>query len=217
MEEVSDPLRALEDVLKPDARQGSLVHELRHVHEMLSAMTLHGSVPVGVRQLFETAKNVRLYTYFVYPFHQVAEMTAYQALEMSLLVRWQQEHGGENAAGSRRAPTLGVLLRHAASNGWIHNNGFSGRFWRAERSLIAERCEIALLAGSGDQEAMTINDPTEAEIQDRAEKIDVVSALVRSVPKMRNDLAHGSSRLVPISDYVLQDVRDAINMIFTKE
>lgn len=35
-----------------------------------------------------------------------------------------------------------------------------------------------------------------------------------AIPKMRNSLAHGSTKLMPMSDAVLQDVRDAINMLF---
>lgn len=215
MNELSDPLRRLEDILKPDPRQENLAQKLEDVHQMLSRMTLSDSVPSAIRQLFETAKNVRLYTYFVYTFHQVAEMAAYQALEMALLVKWRSCRLKEEDAGSR-PPTLGLLLRTAAEMGWIRNEGFVGATWRAERALIAERAAAGNQPAQ-DSEAVGFSYPTETEIKERAATMDVVSALVKSIPKMRNSLAHGSARLMPVSDYVLMDVRDAINMIFSVE
>ena len=81
---VDDPLRPLGDVTEPDPREASLATSLAGLHANISTLVLHENVPVGVRQLFETAKNARLYTYFVYRFHQVAEMLAYQTLERAL-------------------------------------------------------------------------------------------------------------------------------------
>jgi hypothetical protein len=213
--QVDDPLRPLADILKADDRQGNLPFRLEDVHAMLSAMTLHAQVPDGVRQLFETAKNIRLYTYFVYRFHQVAEMAAYQTLEMSLLLRWRSEHPEVAGEECRRLPTLGQLLQEAGARQWIWNGGFSGRRWRAERIILDERGVEAMRAHmAGSTDPIQFNDPTPEEVEARMVTVDVVSALVKSVPKMRNTLAHGSTKLVPMSDYVLQDVCDAVNMIF---
>jgi hypothetical protein len=86
-EEVPDPLKALSEVYAPDARQAHFVGTLADAHAILTQITLHTGVPVNVRQLFETAKNVSLYSWFVYRFHQVAESVAYSALEMALRER----------------------------------------------------------------------------------------------------------------------------------
>jgi hypothetical protein len=59
-----------------------------------------------------------------------------------------------------------------------------------------------------------IADPTPEEVAARAEQIDVTKLLMDFLPELRNQLAHGSARLSPTSDYVLQDVCDALNMIF---
>lgn len=50
----------------------------------MSELTLHSGVPVAVLQTFETAKNVSLYSWFVYRFHRVAELVVYSALEFAL-------------------------------------------------------------------------------------------------------------------------------------
>lgn len=215
MPDVSDPLRPLADVFKPDERQPNLVQSLEDVHAILSGLVLHERVPVDVRQLFETAKNVRLYSYFVYRFHQVAQVVAYQALEMALLLRWEQEQSTTNDGRRKRQPTLQPLLEEAARRQWLRNDGFSGRYWRAERALLSERTTEAIrIHGMESAGEITIPAPTENEIAKRADDIDVVGALITAVPSLRNKLAHGSSMLVPMSDHVLQDVADAINMLF---
>lgn len=215
--EVSDPLRPLAEVFKPDVREPNLGQTLPEIHAFLTAMTLHDDVPVGVRQLFETAKNARLYTWFVYPFHQVTEMLAYQALERALKEHWNIEtrrYASVDDAGFK-SPGLSALLRKAGREGWIHNEGFSGRQWRAEKAILAERAESAIrLLDKSCADTVEIAEPTDQEIAERAVRIDVVAALVAALPKMRNSLAHGSTKLAPISDAVLRDVRDAINMIF---
>ena len=81
---VDDPLKPLADVNTADSRQVHFVETLPDAHAELAGMTLTACTPKAVRQLFETAKNVSLYSFFVYPFHQVSESVAFQALEMAL-------------------------------------------------------------------------------------------------------------------------------------
>jgi hypothetical protein len=89
-------------------REEFLAQSLEQIHADLSALTLHDRVPGGVQQLFETAKNARSYTYYVYRFHQLAEMTAYLALERALKERWNSEVAGLPSIDDRdfRAQTL---------------------------------------------------------------------------------------------------------------
>jgi hypothetical protein len=86
-DEIEDPMKALSEIYKPDVRQANLVGDLSDIHAVLSQMVLHEEVPPNVRQLFETAKNVSLYSWFVYRFHQVAELVAFSALELALKER----------------------------------------------------------------------------------------------------------------------------------
>ena len=73
-EDVEDPLKSLNEICSPDPRQKHFTGSLSDRHHILSEINLHLGVPVDVRQLFETAKNLCLYTWFVYRFHQVAEL-----------------------------------------------------------------------------------------------------------------------------------------------
>jgi hypothetical protein len=147
-------------------------------------------------------------------------MLAYQALERALKERWNAQIGRYPSvdAADFQSPGLAVLLRTAGREGWITNEGFSGRWWRARKAILAERTEAAIRTlESPSTEVLEIEDPTEAEIAERAGRIDVVAALAGAIPKMRNSLAHGSTKLVPMSDAILQDVRDAISMMFDPE
>ncbi len=215
--QVEDPLRPLADVTKPDERQAFLVQTLDALHAGLSELALGDDVPLGVRQLFETAKNARLYTYFVFRFHQVAEMLAYQALERALKERWNSEIGLYPSIDDQEIdfPPLSELLKVAVSRGWTRTEGFRSREHRAYQALMSARSteSIMEMQKSG-EETGPIHEPTESELREWADKIDVAGILARHVPDLRNSLAHGSARLSPTSDLLLADICDAINMLF---
>ncbi|HLF10722.1 MAG TPA: hypothetical protein VJA26_05870, partial [Gammaproteobacteria bacterium] len=172
---VDDPLKSLADVTSPDERQANLAQSLADVHAFLAELVLDERVPVTVRQLFETAKNVRLYAYFAYRFHQVAETVAYQALERGLRTRWNDEVARLASIEDSEYvwPGLSSLLLEAAAKKWVRNEGFSGRFRRAWNSLVGERSIAAIqamtLRGATQQE---IADPTEEEVEAQAAQID---------------------------------------------
>lgn len=58
--------------------------ELRDHYEAVSRFVLSQSVPDNIRSRFNTAKNVLLYTWFVYDFYPVAELQALSVLELAL-------------------------------------------------------------------------------------------------------------------------------------
>src|SRR6185436_14808131 len=95
-------------VCEPDSRQSAFLIQLPTIHAQLSAMTLHRGVPLAARQLFETAKNASLYSWFVYRFHQVAELVAYSALELALRARAGYK---ERLDPGEKAPSLAQLLK----------------------------------------------------------------------------------------------------------
>jgi hypothetical protein len=207
----------LADVTKPDERQPFLVQDLEVLHAGLLTLTLGDHVPVGVRQLFETAKNTRLYTYFVFRFHQVAEMLAYQSLERALKERWNSEIGHYPYIDDQEIgfPTLSDLLETAVMRGWIRSEGFRSRGHRAHQALMSTRSIEAIIEiqGTG-AETRPIQEPTESELREWMNKVDVADILAQHIPDLRNSLAHGSARLSPTSDLLLTDLCDAINMLF---
>lgn len=212
-EDLQDPLKALEKINEPDDRQKNFVHGLEENHAELSAIVLNDSTPIEVQQLFETAKNLSLYSWFVYRFHQVSELIAFSALEMALRERYLAEN---LQSKNGKAPSgLYRLMQHAKKKKWITNNGFPSLYRRAKH-LVENRKAIDIINKHDfDKEpSALVEDPNEEEIEDALANLDMVEAVTSNAHKLRNDLAHGSSILHPNSISTLITTSEVINQIY---
>lgn len=159
----------------------------------IAALALHEAVPNVIRVHFETARNLVLYSWFVYRFQQVAEMHAYASVEYAL-----RQRAGLPLRG--RKPNLRVLLGRAVAEGWIRDEGF-----RRFREVAARRAEYE------EMEAIV----TESELDpNRAEAWCYVRVLANVLPEFRNNLAHGSAMLAPSGKRTLALCCDLINQLF---
>ena len=88
-------LKSLSEVCEPDVRYKHRVDldtstgavsetTIESLYSLIEAITLNTKVPEDVRNHFETARNLALYSWFVYTFNVVAAMHAYASLEMAL-------------------------------------------------------------------------------------------------------------------------------------
>ena len=73
-------------------------------------------MPQLLRDVFETARNLLVYSWFVYPFIMVAELRAMSALEFALKARADGD-GVTNVRGLRR------LMNLAVDSNWIRDEG----------------------------------------------------------------------------------------------
>ncbi|MEX0739816.1 MAG: hypothetical protein WD071_10795 [Pseudohongiella sp.] len=225
-DEIQGKLRPISDIFKLDAGNSSFGSTLESDHLFLSQITLSESVPADVRQLFETAKNLSLYSWFVYRFHQVAELIGFSAMEMALRERYVSELpadeepaiGAENGLKKRRrTPSLSALLTHAQNKHWITNHGFPDFYEIAYRAAQAKKRDEIIQSGALNvDESVEIPYPTEEEINAALSSLDIVGGIVKYAPILRNDLAHGSAMLLPGSISTLKKIADLINQIFTK-
>jgi len=90
-----EKLKPREEVLSPDVRYLNRVN-LDHSNGVVSEMTidtiyeeleqiqLNPTVPESVRSHFEIARNLAVYSWFVYSFNVVAAMQAFASLEMAV-------------------------------------------------------------------------------------------------------------------------------------
>jgi len=90
-----EKLKPREEVFLPDVRYLNRVN-LDHLTEVMSEMTidtiyedleqiqLNPTVPESVRSHFEIARNLAVYSWFVYSFNVVAAMQAFASLEMAV-------------------------------------------------------------------------------------------------------------------------------------
>ena len=212
--QIQDPLKPLDQICDPNSRQRNFVSNLEDLHANLSNIVLDESVPVDVRQLFETAKNLSLYSWFAYRFHQVSELIAFSAMEMALRVRYLEENPIDPETNKPR-PTLHKLMMHAKKEKWITNEGFPSLYTRAKYAA-EQKISIELIQSHDFEKepSVTIDEPSEEEIIEALNNLDMVEAITINAHKIRNDLAHGSSTLHPNSVSTLFTVSEVINQIY---
>ncbi|MGI5308199.1 hypothetical protein [Rheinheimera sp. WS51] len=208
-EDVEDPLKSLNEICSPDPRQKNFSGSLSDRHSILSEINLHVGVPVDVRQLFETAKNLCLYTWFVYRFHQVAELQAYVTLEMALKTKFISQYPDE------KVPTLAKLLKTADDERWINNERFPSLMFRAKRNAWSKKnLELAQEHDFDSCPELVCQEPTEIEVAEALADLDIVRGITSTANKLRNNLAHGSTTLHPNSMSTLKIVSEVINQLF---
>lgn len=208
-DDVQDPLKAFGEIFCPDPRQKNFTGSLSDRHRTLNEINLHPGVPVDVRQSFETAKNLCLYTWFVYRFHQVAELHAYVTLEMALRTKFISQYPHE------KVPTLARLLKIAEDEKWIINERFPNlrsrakqRAWERKNFEVAEEHNFEVCP------EMICQEPTDFEIAEALADLNIVRGITNSANKLRNNLAHGSNTLHPNSISTLKLVSEVINQLF---
>lgn len=208
---VEDPLKKLEDVLEPDERQSYMLGELHDYHKVLSEIKLNHNVPVEVRQLFETAKNVSLYTYFVYRFHQVSEIVGYSALELAIKILCENDDELDEVPHG-----LGKLMFHAKKKKWLDNEYFDDL--QESTAIGIKQKRIKQAEKELKNHGKLLNDPdrdiTESDIRDGINKSYAVDGLISFTLKFRNNLAHGSKMLYPSSMSMLEKTAGIINYIY---
>jgi len=93
-----EKLKPLSEVCQPDIRYRSradldrttgTVSEttIESLYSLIEPLVLPANVPDDVRSHFETAKNLALYSWFVYAFNVVAAMHAFASLEMAVRMK----------------------------------------------------------------------------------------------------------------------------------
>lgn len=212
---MQDPLKPLEKICDPDERQKASFGTLEELHSALADIEVCEGAPLDVRQLFETAKNLSLYSWFVYRFHQVAELVSFAALEMALRERYLAEYPPE-VSSKKRSPTLYRLMLHAKKNKWISNQGFPSLYERARCLAENRKVHEVLQNKRFDTEgSIHVPEPSDDEIHAALVEMDLVSAIANNAHKIRNELAHGSSALHPDSVSTLRTCAEVINQVFS--
>lgn len=194
-----DTLKPLSEITVRDTRHDAFVVleaggprrvTLEHHYQGVDQITLHDDVPEEIREHFEVAKNLLLYSWYVYRFIPVAEFHASATLEFALRLRSNKPNWG-----------LKRLIKFAISEGWVKNEDFF-IFRQHQQARNAHRSLIRQL------------DPS-YELPD--EKNDYVEKLVEAIPYLRNQFAHGANMVHPDGHTHLEICADFINQLFDSE
>lgn len=225
-ESVDDPLKPLDQVLEPDIRStwmasydpetGIRKKTLADHHAEIARVTLNESVPLGIRQLFENAKNLVLYSWFFYRFHQSAELSGFGALEMALREKAKKSAAEWWAKFEKlHPPSMQALFEKAGNEHWIRNEDFS--VWRRHHQQSAYDKRVEELTQKMTEEGVSeIELPQFEEFVGITgdENFDYLKILLKAIPSLRNNLAHGAQTLHPHSLETLELCAEIINQLF---
>ena len=173
---------------------------------------LHAGVPEEIVVQFETARNVYLYSWFVYRFYPVAELQGLACLELALRERLKEEiRTGEI---KEKRPMLRHLLEYAVEHRLVKNEGFSA--WRNRGEINSRhRVEMEKIREATEKKLDKIT-WVESDIQITAEDLDwdYVKVLAKILPLSRNEYAHGSTNLLNGALLTIRVVCEIINQLF---
>jgi hypothetical protein len=206
-------IRPLSEIAKSDPRYPDNPERLVRLYADLAEIQLNELVPHDVRQLFETAKNLSLHTWYVYRFHPIATVIGYSALEAALRNRVAGDPSFPKSAKSEWFPSFKGMLRHAVDKDWIRNEGFE-HARRIAEGRARYKSMIASIEGNPEAERIQIPDPTPEEIDAELEELPYARKMVDNTPDIRNAIAHGEPLLDNASVGALRKTAEAINQLF---
>ena len=199
-----EKMKALEDIMLADIRSTSFVHfddkgTLRKVtlsdhFESVSNITLDQTVPENVVDHFQTAKNVLLYSWYVYRFIPVAELYAIISLEYALKIKTKM-----------LIPGFRNMMEYAITRGWWKKENFSR--WQHINSMNEIRRK--------DNEEL--ENAIGRKIPFNEYKYDFMGRLPGYFEYRRNDYAHGTGTLAPGGHQILAECAEAINQLFHED
>lgn len=200
-------------VLNPEAATSEPT-TLEIQHARISRFLLTEKTPEHVRVSFETAKNLYLYSWFVFRFYPVAEQHALVTLEFALKERFADFVRDNYTAKGRSSPGLSALLRHGERSGVLSNSKFRSRgIWAAARARERNFSETVREMERLGVEKMIVDESVIAPSEEDL-KYDWLEQFISSIPAIRNEYAHGSRTLrhsvLPTFEYVTE----LINQLF---
>lgn len=188
-------------------------NDLPDHYQSIGRFILNQSVPEKIRSRFNTAKNLLLYTWFVYDFYPVAELHALSALELALRHRIGEE---ELKVLRKQRKQLGMhtFVEHAVNNRWISNEDFSAYhrapMERARMDYLIRKTEEMRAKGL---DSIAV-DYDEVRVPEE-NTIDYLGILLKTVHRIRNAHAHGETMLYPASVWTTFEVSsEFINALF---
>jgi hypothetical protein len=226
----ADALRPVEFICRHDPRTESCAIvddertgkfrslEMADQWQAISYFNLNESVPKNIRIHFDTARNLYLYSWFVYRFYPVAEQHVMATLEYALrerftdfVARYEQRHR------SGQKPGLRELLKYAIENNHVRNDGLPGRArWARRRAHARHSMEQVKLMHASGLDELEIDDSEVVVTEDDLNQ-DWLGTFLRFIPEIRNDYAHGSATLHSSVLHSFEVVAGIVNQLYPLE
>jgi len=208
----ADEFKPLSEILLSDVRQKyrsviqgngeSRKFTLADLHKQMEGLRLNSSVPDEVQIAFDTARNLYVYSWFVYRFQMSAQLQAYAALEHALGKRIESE---QIPCGRGLSNRMGVAIQRK----WFKAEKIRVFQLAEKRRAAQDELNTALRAFVAAEEGLA-HTPIPAK-QDHA--TEYLKNLKKAMPGLRNTLAHGRPMLFS-GALTIEICRDLINQLF---
>ena len=220
-----DILRTPQNLCKPDPRnQDYSTHDeqenLDTHYVSIDRIILNKEVPEEILIQFETSKNLLLYAWFVYRFYPIARFHALTVLELALKERFEDEIPADDTKYRNKSDKrlmLHSLLRYCVDSNILKNESFEMTHHKAKMNAntrhMMENFRLMDELGLSEFEF----DDSELEIEEEDWKPNYVEILLKTLPKIRNSHAHGSTMLDKSSRGILLTVSEIINQLWPKK
>lgn len=200
-------LRNPNNFLNPDPRMSDV--SIEHLHFKIDELRLNKNVPADIVVQFETAKNLFLYSYFVYRFHHIADLQAIATLELALKTKFD-----ELGIQYRSNCGLGRLLEKAEENCLLVSEDIPG--YRESALRKAKQRHFFYNIQKMYEENLEFMEIDESNITPAPEDydIDYLKSTFENLREIRNIFAHGASALFFPNLNTLTLVRALINSLY---
>ena len=127
-----EQLKKLEEVMQPDNRNTHYVIintevgkeknlDFEDWYRDIALIELSNGIPEEIKSQFNIAKNLAIYTWFCYPFHQISEMKAFSTVEYAL----RGKYNCHVKFGEKSNINFRQLLEKAVKEGILMDSGFT--------------------------------------------------------------------------------------------
>ncbi len=195
-----------------DDKSGQQRHvELKDHISDIAQFKLGSSVPEGILDLFITAQNLYIYSWYHYPLRVVAEFHVLTVLELAL-----KERLFPDKRSRPKRTSLHKLFSCAIEEGYLVNERLSQ--WRRivekrfQQRIYSEKFAKALQSESPIGFNLDDAQPNQEDLN-----FDYLQILREYFPKLRNQYAHGSESLYPHVLLTFEVVSELINQLFGEE
>ncbi|WP_414434831.1 hypothetical protein [Alloalcanivorax venustensis] len=204
-----DALKSIDRLHLPDPRNKHF--SIEYWHGCIAEIKISDRVPVSVRQIFENAKNIALYSYYSYRLHQAAEIIGYMALESSLKEKYELVG---TRFRHRRPKSFKDYIKIALVEGWVSDERMVS-FRAVAESAVRERLTRDMIhSGLVGKEPVPSPTPSEEEILAELRAMRVAEKALHGKRRIRNMYLHEGTGLSDTSVEVLTDLAELINQIF---
>ncbi|MDQ7059337.1 MAG: hypothetical protein Q9N62_13425 [Ghiorsea sp.] len=212
-----DLFKPLELLGNPDPRSilTKRTKEIEKMHEHISQFSLSDEVPIDVRIKFDTARNLYIYSWYVYRFTNIAEHQLFICLEFGLRellleelpMEYKNRHGDTS---------IEKLLRYIVDSRYLKSEDFK-RYQHRVRKNAESRYKQTKYEEMDEKGLNEITYNLKGAMISEEDHFDFFEPLIKYIRYFRNEYAHGSTMLFGNITSTFEDVSEILNSVYSRK